>query len=79
MTQRRLIDYRDRDEYFRCILNDASPLSQLSLFPFGYSTLSPEIPEPTVGVITVQTASDHLQARTGSNYNVIDVTRDPKV
>lgn len=31
------------------------------------------------GVIIVQTAGNHLQERTGSNYNVIDVTRDPKV
>lgn len=47
MTQQRLIDYRNKEENSRCILSDASLLSRLSLFPFGYPTLSPDlIPGP---------------------------------
>ena len=44
---------------FQCILGDAFLLSQLSLFLFGYPTLSLAI--HTVGVITVQTPDDPLQ------------------
>lgn len=76
MTQQRLIDYRNRDENSRCVLSNAFSLSpSLCLITRPYLRA---LVRHTVGVITVQTG-DHLQARTGSNYNVIDVTRDPKV
>lgn len=81
MTQQRLIDYHDRDENSRCILGERClfAVSTLPLSVWLPDLISGDPWARTAGVITVQTTSDHLQARTGSNYNVIDVTRDPKV
>lgn len=53
-------------------------LSQFPLSVWLPGLISEDPWSRTVGIITVQT-DDHLQAHTGSNYNVIDVTRDPKV
>lgn len=56
----------------------AFSLSQFPLSVWLPGLISGDPWSRTVGIITVQT-NDHLQTRTGSNYNVIDVTRDPKL